>query len=62
MKDTGRIFIVLVVVSVTAYLCLHTLRSFNVAAEWRGLWAGAAADLVGRLFVDGVSSRRRRRR
>ena len=59
MNGTGRIIVVLAVASVVAYFFLHTLRSFNVAAEWRGLWAGAAGALAANFAA--VPRRRRRR-
>ena len=62
MRGTGRIVLVLVVASVVAYFFLHSLRSFNVTAEWRGLWAGAAAALAAGFAAGGTPTRRRRRR
>ena len=56
-----RILFVVILASVVAYFMLHVLRSFSIAAEWRGLWAGAAAFAAGD-FAARVTVRRRKRR
>lgn len=56
-----KILLVVLVASVVAYFILHVLRSFHIAAEWRGLWAGAAAFAAGD-FAARVTVRWRKRR
>jgi len=56
-----RILFVVILASIVAYFVLHVLRSFSIAAEWRGLWAGAAAFAAGD-FVARVTVRKRRHR
>ena len=63
MSDTARRFFIVMVAILVAYFFLHVMRSFNVAAEPRGICAGIAGymagDLVASMFVGG---RRRRKR
>jgi len=47
-----RKFLVVIAAILVAYLFLHVLRSFAVAAEARGICAGVAGYLAG----DGVAS------
>ena len=61
MRDSARRFFAIMVAILVAYFFLHVMRSFNVAAEARGICAGIAAymatDLVASLF--GRSRRKR---
>ena len=62
MSDTVRRFVVVMVAILVAYFFLHVLRSFNVAAEARGLCAGIAGYMAADLFAGSFVGRRRRKR
>jgi hypothetical protein len=59
-----RRFLVVMAAILVAYFFLHVLRSFNVAAEPRGICAGIAGYMAGDLVASALvaSSRRRRKR
>ena len=61
MSDTVRRFVVVMVAILVAYFFLHVLRSFNVAAEARGLCAGIAGYMAADLVTGGLGRRRRKR-
>ena len=61
MKDTLRIFLIILAASITAYFFLHVVRSFNIAAEWRGLWAGAAGYMAANFVATATRKRRGKR-
>ena len=61
MSDTARRFIIIMVAILVAYFFLHVMRSFNVAAEARGLCAGIAGYMAGDLVASTVGRRRRKR-
>ena len=61
MSDTVRRFLVVMAAILVAYFFLHVMRSFNVAAEARGLCAGIAGYMAGDLVASAVGRRRRKR-
>lgn len=61
MSDTARRFIVIMAAILVAYFFLHVMRSFNVAAEARGLIAGIAGYMAADLVTGGRGGRRRKR-
>ncbi len=61
MSDSARRFIVIMVAILVAYFFLHVMRSFNVAAEARGLIAGIAGYMAADLVTGGLGRRRRKR-
>ena len=61
MSDTARRFIVIMVAILVAYFFLHVMRSFNVAAEPRGLIAGIAGYMAADLVMGSLGRRRRKR-
>ena len=61
MSDTVRRFFIVMVAILVAYFFLHVMRSFNIAAEARGLCAGIAGYMAADL-VTGALGRRRRKR
>jgi len=61
VSDTARRFIVIMAAILVAYFFLHVMRSFNVAAEARGICAGIAGYMAADL-VAGPRGRRRRKR
>ena len=60
MSDTARRFVVVMVAILVAYFFLHVMRSFNVAAEARGLCAGIAGYMAADLVKSGLGRRRRK--
>ena len=62
MSDTARRFVVVMVAILVAYFFLHVMRSFNVAAEARGLCAGIAGYMAGELVVSLFGRRRSKRK
>jgi len=61
VSDTARRFVVIMVAILVGCFFLHVMRSFNVAAEARGLCAGIAGYLAGDLVASSVDLRRRKR-
>ena len=61
MSDTARRFVVIMVAILVAYFFLHVMRSFNIAAEARGICSGIAGYMAADL-VTGALGRRRRKR
>lgn len=61
MSDTARRFVVIMVVILVAYFFLHVMRSFNVAAEARGICAGIAGYMAADLVAGSFGRRRRKR-
>lgn len=61
MSDTVRRFFVVMAAILVAYFFLHVMRSFNVAAEARGLCAGIAGYMAGDLVASSFGRRRRKR-
>ena len=61
MSDTARRFIIIMVAILVAYFFLHVMRSFNIAAEARGICAGIAGYMAGDLGASAVGRRRRKR-
>jgi hypothetical protein len=64
MTDTVRRFFTVMIAILVAYFFLHVMRSFNVAAEPRGICAGIAGYMAGDLVASALvmSGRRRRKR
>lgn len=62
MSDTVRRFLVVMVAILVAYLFLHVMRSFNVAAEARGICAGIAGYMAGDLGASALGRRGSRRK
>jgi len=62
VSDTARRFIVVMVAILVAYFFLHVMRSFNVAAEARGICAGIAGYMAADLVAGAFVGRRRRKR
>ena len=62
MSDTARRFVVIMAAILVAYFFLHVMRSFNVAAEARGLCAGIAGYMAADLVAGSFGRRRRRQR
>ena len=60
MTDLAR-FLVVMTAILAAYVVLHVLRSFNVAAEARGICAGVAGYAAA-MFLARPAGRRRRKR
>ena len=61
MSDTARRFLVVMVAILVAYFFLHVMRSFNIAAEARGICAGIAGYMAGDLIASSFGRRRRKR-
>jgi len=61
VSDTARRFIVVMVAILVAYFFLHVMRSFNVAAEARGICAGIAGYMAADLVASSIGRRRRKR-
>ena len=61
MSDTVRRFLTVMVGILVAYFFLHVMRSFNVAAEARGICAGVAGYMAGDLVASAIGRRRRKR-
>ena len=61
MSDTVRRFLVVMAAILVAYFFLHVMRSFNVAAEPRGICAGIAGYMAGDFVASAVDRRRRKR-
>ena len=61
MSDTARRFIIIMAAILVAYFFLHVMRSFNVAAEPRGICAGIAGYMAGDLVAASLGRRRRKR-
>ena len=61
MSDTARRFVVIMAAILVAYFFLHVMRSFNVAAEARGLCAGIAGYMAADLVAGSFGRRRRKR-
>lgn len=62
MSDTARRFFIVMVAILVAYFFLHVMRSFNVAAEPRGICAGIAGYMAGDLVASALAGGRRRRK
>lgn len=60
MTDLAR-FLVVMATILAAYVVLHVLRSFNVAAEARGICAGVAGYAAATLLARPAGRRRRKR-
>ena len=63
MSVTIRRFLIVMIAILVAYFFLHVMRSFNIAAEPRGICAGIAGYMAGDLVASalGRGSRRRKR-
>ena len=61
MSDTGRRFLIIMVAILVAYFFLHVMRSFNVAAEARGICSGIAGYMAADLVAGSFGRRRRKR-
>ena len=61
VSDTARRFIIIMVAILVAYFFLHVMRSFNVAAEARGLCAGIAGYMAGDVVSSAIGRRQRKR-
>ena len=61
MTDLAR-FLVAIAAILAAYVVLHVLRSFNVAAEARGICAGIVGYAAAMFLARPAARRRRRRR
>ena len=61
MSDTARRFISIMAAILVGYFFLHVMRSFNVAAEARGLCAGIAGYMAADLVTGSLGRRRRKR-
>lgn len=61
MSDTARRFVIIMVAILVAYFFLHVMRSFNIAAEPRGICAGVAGYMAGDFIASALGRRRRRR-
>ena len=61
MSDTVRRFFIVMVAILVAYFFLHVMRSFNIAAEPRGICAGIAGYMAGDLIASSLGRRRRKR-
>jgi hypothetical protein len=61
VSDTARRFVVIMAAILVAYFFLHVMRSFNVAAEARGLCAGIAGYMAADLVAGSFARRRRKR-
>ena len=61
MSDTVRRFVIVMVAILVAYFFLHVMRSFNIAAEPRGICAGIAGYMAGDLVASAIGRRRRKR-
>ena len=61
MSDMARRFLVVMAAILVAYFFLHVMRSFNVAAEPRGICAGIAGYMAGDLVASSIGRRRRKR-
>jgi hypothetical protein len=57
-----RKFLIVMVAILVAYFFLHVMRSFNVAAEPRGICAGIAGYMAGDLVAGALGRRGRRRK
>ena len=62
MSDMARRFLIVMTAILVAYFFLHVMRSFNVAAESRGICSGIAGYMAGDLVASWSFGRRRRRR
>ena len=62
MSDTARRFFIVMVAILVAYFFLHVMRSFNIAAEPRGICAGIAGYMAGDLVAAALTRGRRRRK
>ena len=62
MSGSVHRFLVVMVAILVGYFFLHVMRSFNVAAEARGLCAGIAGYMAADLVAGTFGSRRRRKR
>ena len=62
MSDTVRRFLIVMVAILVAYFFLHVMRSFNIAAEARGICSGIAGYMAGDLVASAIGCRRRRKR
>ena len=62
MSDTARKFFIVMAGILVAYFFLHVMRSFNVAAEPRGICAGIAGYMAGDLVASALGRGGRRRR
>lgn len=61
MSDTLRRFCVVMIAILVAYFFLHVMRSFNIAAEARGICAGIAGYMAADLVAGSFGRRRRKR-
>jgi len=61
VSDTVRRFVIVMVAILVAYFFLHVMRSFNIAAEPRGICAGIAGYMAGDLVASAIGRRRRKR-
>jgi hypothetical protein len=61
VSDTVRRFLIVMVAILVAYFFLHVMRSFNIAAEPRGICAGIAGYMAGDLVAASIGRRRRKR-
>jgi hypothetical protein len=61
VSDTVRRFLIVMVAILVAYFFLHVMRSFNIAAEPRGICAGIAGYMAGDLVASAIGRRRRKR-
>jgi len=62
VSDAVRRFFIVMIAILVAYFFLHVMRSFNVAAEPRGICAGIAGYMAGDLVASALTGRRRRKR
>ncbi len=61
MSETARRFVVIMAAILVAYFFLHVMRSFNIAAEARGICAGIAGYMAADLVALSCGRRRRKR-
>ena len=61
MSDTVRRFFIVMAAVLVGYFFLHVMRSFNMAAEPRGICAGITGYLAGDIVASAVGRRRRKR-
>jgi hypothetical protein len=62
VSSTAKRFVTVMAAILVAYFFLHVLRSFNVAAEARGLCAGIAGYMAADLVAGSFGRLRRRQR
>jgi len=61
VRASARHFLAIMCAILVAYLLLHVMRSFSVAAEARGICAGIAGYMAGELVATSFGRSRRKR-